>query len=181
MRFLRFTLSGLAALISLRGAFPKIVGRIRWTIGILLTLLGGLGTFLGVAEYSQFDATLRTDYPGLRCWAPVPMDNTKFTLAMSPFIVIDEAGKVTVDNDGYELARLLFTRLDAAFEEIDLTLPHELRGPDQTCAVRGDRPGGAHPGGDGTGGGPGRGCGDLWGGRQRGRPRPALSRILRGL
>ena len=127
----------LVTLASLRAYLPKLVGKARWALGLTLAVLGALGTFLGVPDLNE---QMRTELPGLRCWAPAPMDNTKFTLAMSPFIVVDEAGHVKVDNDSYELARLLFTRLDAAFAEIDLTLPHELRGPDQTCVVRGSDP-----------------------------------------
>jgi tetratricopeptide (TPR) repeat protein len=136
MRYLR-PLLGLITLTSARAFAKKIFGQARWAVGLALAVLGATGTFLGVPE---LNARARTEIPGLRCWAPVPMDNAKFTLAMMPFVVVDEKGRVSANRDGYELARLLYTRLDTAFGEMGLVLPYELRSPDDTCAIKGRDP-----------------------------------------
>ncbi len=136
MRNLRLLL-GLISLTSMRAFGGKLLGKARWVYGLALAILGATGTFLGVP---QLNTRIRTEIPVVRCWAPVPMDNAKFTLAMTPFVVVNEKGHVSANHDGYELARLLYTRLDTAFGEMDLTLPYELRSPDHTCAIKGRDP-----------------------------------------
>ncbi|HXF61864.1 MAG TPA: tetratricopeptide repeat protein [Caldilineaceae bacterium] len=111
-----------------------IFGKARWLVGLALAALGTLGTLLGVPELNQ---QMRTEIPGLRCWFPVPMDDAKFTVALAPFVEVDINGRVRITGDGRELARLLFARLEAGFEELELDVPYELRSPDQTCPVKG--------------------------------------------
>lgn len=111
-----------------------VFGKARWLVGIVLSILGIVGTMLGVPALNN---QLRTDVPGLRCWFPVPMDNSKFTIVMSPFVTVNESGKVRTTHDGRELARLLYTRLESSFEGLDLDVPYELRSPDQMCPVKG--------------------------------------------
>jgi tetratricopeptide (TPR) repeat protein len=109
------------------------VGKARWLIGLVLAALGMVGTLLGVPDLG---AQVRTELPGIRCWWPVPMDDARFTVAMSPFITV-ENGRARTAADGRELARVLFTRLESSFAELNLGVPYELRGPDQTCPVVG--------------------------------------------
>jgi tetratricopeptide (TPR) repeat protein len=111
-----------------------LYGKARWLVGIILFILGTLGTLLGVPALSS---QLRTDVPGLRCWFPVPMDSSKFTIVMSPFVSVDAAGHVRTTQDGRELARLLYTRLENSFAGLNLNIPYELRSPDQSCPVVG--------------------------------------------
>ncbi len=116
-----------------------VVGKARWLVGVTLFVLGTLGTLLGVPALSN---QLRTDLPGVRCWFPVPMDSSKFTIVMSPFVTvkIDEKGdegRVKTTRDGRELARLLYTRLENSFDGLQLNVAYELRSPDQTCPVMG--------------------------------------------
>jgi tetratricopeptide (TPR) repeat protein len=111
-----------------------IYGKARWILGAVLFVLGTLGTFLGVPALGN---QLRTEVPGLRCWLPVPMDNSKFTVAMSPFVTVNTQGQVRTTQDGRELARLLYTRLENSFADLELNIPYELRSPDQTCPVKG--------------------------------------------
>ena len=111
-----------------------IFGKARWLFAAILFVLGTLGTLLGVPSLSN---QLRTDLPGLRCWFPVPMEGSKFSIAMSPFVTVSGEGKVRTTQDGRELARLLYTRLESGFEGLNLGVPYELRSPDQTCPVVG--------------------------------------------
>ena len=97
-------------------------------------VLGAVGTFLGVPNLSN---QLRTDVPGLRCWYPVPMESSKFTIVMSPFVTVNPEGNVRTTGDGRELARLLYDRLENSFEGLDLAIPYELRSPDQSCPIKG--------------------------------------------
>lgn len=55
-------------------------------MGAILFVLGTLGTLLGVPALSN---QLRTDLPGFRCWFPLPMDSSKFTIVMSPFVTVN--------------------------------------------------------------------------------------------
>lgn len=103
-------------------------------MGLALTLVGTVGTLLGVPALGQ---QIRTDIPGIRCWLPVPMEEGKFTLAMAPFVTVEEDGRSHITQDGRELASLLYTRLESSFEELDLAVPYELRGPHSTCPVKG--------------------------------------------
>jgi tetratricopeptide (TPR) repeat protein len=109
-------------------------GKARWLAGAILALLGTLATLLGVPELNN---QIRTDLPGFRCWFPVPMDDSKFTLAMSPFVTVETGGAVRSGRDGRELARLLYARLESSFESLDLDIPYELRSPDQSCPIKG--------------------------------------------
>ena len=111
-----------------------LLGKTRWVVGVVLALIGTVGTILGVPALGN---QIRTDVPGLRCWIPVPMDSSKFTVVMSPFVTVNAQGRVRTTNDGRELARLLFTRLESSFDALDLDIPYELRSPDQTCPVLG--------------------------------------------
>lgn len=111
-----------------------LVGRTKWAVGLALTILGAVGTFLGVPALGQ---QIRTDIPGVRCWFPVPMEEGKFTLAMAPFVTVDESGRAHITQDGRKLAQLLYTRLEGSFAELDLNVPYELRGPHSTCPVTG--------------------------------------------
>ena len=111
-----------------------LVGKTRWAIGVVLALIGTLGTILGVPALSN---QIRTEVPGLRCWMPVPMDSSKFTVAMSPFVTVNAQGRVRTTRDGRELARMLYARLESSFDALDLDIPYELRSPDQSCPVLG--------------------------------------------
>lgn len=62
-----------------------VFGKARWLVGVLLALLGTLGTIFSVED---LNTQLRTDIPGLRCWFPVAMESSKFTIAMSPFVTV---------------------------------------------------------------------------------------------
>lgn len=111
-----------------------VFGKARWLIGVILCVLGAVGTFLGVPDLSN---RLRTELPVLRCWYPVAMDSSKFTIVMSPFVTVDAEGNEYTSGDGRKLARLLYGRLENSFEGLDLAIPYELRSPDQTCPVNG--------------------------------------------
>jgi tetratricopeptide (TPR) repeat protein len=110
------------------------VGKARWIFGALLFVLGTLGTLLGVPALGK---QLRTEIPGVRCWLPVPMDSSKFTIAMSPFVTVKANGSVRTTADGRELARLLYTRLESGFDDLAIDVPYELRSPDESCPVKG--------------------------------------------
>lgn len=109
-------------------------GKARWIFGLFLLVVGTLGTLLGVPALGS---QLRTDLPGVRCWLPVPMDASKFTIVMSPFVTIQANGSTRTTADGRELARLLYTRLESGFAELDIEIPYELRSPDESCPVQG--------------------------------------------
>jgi tetratricopeptide (TPR) repeat protein len=111
-----------------------IFGKARWLVGLFLAALGTVASLMGIPELNQ---QVRTDLPGFRCWFPVPMDEAKFTVAMSPFVTVGADGDDRPTRDGRALARLLYTRLESGFEELDLGVPYELRSPDETCPVRG--------------------------------------------
>jgi tetratricopeptide (TPR) repeat protein len=111
-----------------------VFGKARWLLGAILFVLGTLGTLLGVPALGN---QLRTDVPGLRCWFPAPMDNSKFTIVMSPFVTVNRTGRMRTTHDGRELARLLYTRLESGFEGLNLAVPYELRSPDQSCPIKG--------------------------------------------
>jgi tetratricopeptide (TPR) repeat protein len=111
-----------------------VFGRARWVAGAILAILGTLGTLLGVPA---LNTQVRTDIPGIRCWFPMPMDGSKFTVVMSPFVSVNSQGRVRTANDGRELARLLYARLEGSFDSLDLKLPYELRSPDESCPVVG--------------------------------------------
>ena len=111
-----------------------LFGKARWLFAALLFVLGTLGTLLGVPTLGN---QVRTDVPGLRCWFPVPMDSSKFTIVMSPFVTVNAQGTMRTTQDGRELARLLYTRLQSSFEGLNLNVPYELRSPDQSCPVVG--------------------------------------------
>jgi tetratricopeptide (TPR) repeat protein len=114
-----------------------VLGRARWLLGIVLTVLGTAGTLLGAPDLTN---QLRAQLPGVRCWFPVPMDDARFTVAMSPFVTVDGDGRAATRQDGRELARLLFTRLEHDFGALGLDVPYELRGPDPACPIEGATP-----------------------------------------
>ncbi len=111
-----------------------LVGKTKWAVGLALTILGTVGTLLGAPALGQ---QVRTDIPGVRCWFPVPMQEGSFTLAMAPFVTVEENGRAHVTQDSRKLAQLLYTRLEGSFEELNLSIPYELRGPGSTCPVQG--------------------------------------------
>lgn len=111
-----------------------VFGKTRWIFGLILSLLGLVGTLLGVPA---LNTQVRTDVPGIRCWFPVPMDDSKFTIALSPFVTVNEANRARTTRDGRELARLLYTRLESSFESLELDVPYALRSPDEGCPVKG--------------------------------------------
>jgi len=118
----------------LRSYFLWVFGRARWLLGAVLFVLGAIGALMGIPD---LNAQLRSDLPGLRCWAPVPMDDAKFTVAMSPFVSVSASGRVRTTQDGRELAQLLFANLENSFADLDLGMPFELRAPDQGCPIKG--------------------------------------------
>lgn len=118
----------------IRSFFLWVFGRARWLLGATLFVLGAIGALMGIPD---LNAQLRSELPGLRCWVPVPMAESKFTVAMSPFVTVSAAGKVRATRDGRELAQLLFANLESSFAELDLGMPYELRSPDQGCLVKG--------------------------------------------
>lgn len=109
-------------------------GKAKWGFGLGLTVLGIIGSLLGIPDLNR---QVRTDVPLIRCWFPVAMDRTKFTVVMTPLVTVDERGRVRQTRDGRELANHLYTRLEASFNELDLPIPSELRGPQDACAVVG--------------------------------------------
>jgi tetratricopeptide (TPR) repeat protein len=111
-----------------------VFGKARWVAGAILAILGTLGTLLGVPA---LNTQLRTDIPGIRCWFPMPMDSSKFTIVMSPFVTVSAQGRVQTAGDGRELARLLYAHLESSFAALDLDVPYELRSPDESCPVVG--------------------------------------------
>lgn len=116
------------------------LGKARWLLGTVLFILGATATFLGVPSLSE---QLRSQVPGLRCWYPVPMDDSKFNIVMTPFVTVDGKGadsKVSNRRDGDELARLLYSRLENSFSGLQLNVPYALRSPDDSCPVNGATP-----------------------------------------
>lgn len=119
----------------LRSRSLWVYGKARWLLGVILFVLGTVATFLGVPALGN---QLRTDLPGMRCWFPLQMDDSKFTIAMSPFVTVNTHGNDRTTQDGRELARLLFARLESDFGALDLDVAYEFRSPDQTCPVTGE-------------------------------------------
>lgn len=118
----------------LRRAGSWMFGRAKWGFGLALTIMGIIGSLLGIPDLNR---QVRTDVPLVRCWFPVAMDATKFTVVMTPLVTVDARGRVRQTRDGRELADHLFTRLEANFAELSLPIPMQLRGPRDSCAIVG--------------------------------------------
>lgn len=127
----------LPSLTRARSIGALLFGKAKWGVGFILGLSGVLGTLLGVPEINQ---QLRTTLPLVRCWFPVPMDATRFTVVMTPLVAVEADGRVHATADSRALADLLYTRLEADFAALDLPVPVEVRGPDDACAVNGPDP-----------------------------------------
>ncbi len=100
----------------------------------LAGLLGVIGVFLAFPDQAR---QIRMSIEPLRCNRPVPMEGT-FNVAFSPFVVMDETGRIEKGAQGKALAITLYKNIEASLEGIDsLSGGIEARGPRQTCTVTG--------------------------------------------